>query len=279
MLGPETIEKLTPSGSSPGKMYGLVKVHKNNNPSRPVVSMIGTPVYQLAKFLDAIIKPDIPQTYMFKSNKQFLDRINNFQFDANQKLISFDVSSLFTNVPLEETIQLITKRIYNSKHQDVKKQILSRGIFIKLLRIATEGMFMHKNKLYQQYDMGSSLGPTIANFFLTDMKNKILQNNAGFHPKLYLRYVDHIFCVFNNETSSDKLTDLLNKQHKNIKFTEEHGSETLPFLDVEVTITESGIEAKVFHTKIHEALLIKKDTSNLNRQLHAKEASFLLQMF
>ena len=62
--------------------------------------MIGTPKYQLAKFLDAIIIPYIPQTYMLKSNKQFLDRINNFQFDANQKLISFDVSSLFTNVSL-----------------------------------------------------------------------------------------------------------------------------------------------------------------------------------
>ena len=34
-----------------------------------------------------------------------------------------------------------------------------------------------------------------------------------------------------------------------------------------------------FHTKIHEALLIKKDTPKLNRQLYAKGASFLLQVF
>ena len=119
---PETVEKLTPSGSSPGKMYDLVRVHKDNNPVRPVVSIIGTPGYQLAKFLDVIIKPYIPQTYTLQSNKQFLDRINNFQFDTNQKLVSFDVSSLFTNVPLEEIMQLITKRIYDSKHQDVKNK-------------------------------------------------------------------------------------------------------------------------------------------------------------
>ena len=46
---------------------------------------------------------------------------------------------------------------------------------MKLLRIATQGMFMHENKLYQQYDgvsMGSPLGPAIANFFLADMENK-----------------------------------------------------------------------------------------------------------
>ena len=242
-------------------MYGLVKVLKGNNPVRPVVSMIGTPEYQLAKFLDEIIKSCIPQTYMLKSNKQFLDRINNFQFDTNQKLVSFNVSSLFINVSLEETIQLITKRIYDLRHQDVKKQTIPRGIFIKLLRIATQEMFMHKNKLYQQYDvvsMGSPLGPTIANFFLADMENKIPvpQSNADFHPKLYLRYVDDIFCAFNNEASSDKFLDLLNKLHKNIKFTVERGSETLPFLDVEVTMTKSGIETKIYRKQTHTNLLL-----------------------
>ena len=86
-------------------------------------------------------------------------------------------------------------------------------------------MFMQKNKLYQQYDgvsMGSPLGSTTANFFIADMENKILQHNVDFHSKLYLRYVDDMFCVFNNETSCDKFLDLLNKQHKNIKFTVEH---------------------------------------------------------
>ena len=125
--------------------------------------------------------------------------------------------------------------------------------------MATQGMFMHKNKLYQQHDgvsMGSPLGPTIANLFLPNMENKILQNNVYFHPKLYLRYVDDIFCVFNNETSSDRFLYLLNKQHKKIKFTAEHGSETLPFLDVEVTITESGIETKIYKKQTHTNLLL-----------------------
>ena len=170
--------------------------------------MIGTPEYKLAKFLDAIVKPYIPQTYMLKSNKQFLDRIHNYQFDTNQRLVSFDVLSLFTNVLLEETIQLINKSIHDSKHQDVKKQIIPRGIVIKILRMATQGMFMHKNKLYQQYDgvsMESPLGPTIANFFLANVENKILQNNADFYPKLYLRYVDDIFCVSNESGIATKI--------------------------------------------------------------------------
>ena len=59
-------------------------------------------------------------------------------------------------------------------------------------------------------------------FFL---ENKTLQNNAEFHPKLYLRYFDDIFCMLSSETSSNKFLGMLNKQYKNIKFTAKHRSE------------------------------------------------------
>ena len=55
---------LIPSGSKPGKLYGLAKVRKDNTPLRPVVSMVGTPEYKLAKFLDNLIKLHIPDTYL-----------------------------------------------------------------------------------------------------------------------------------------------------------------------------------------------------------------------
>ena len=49
------IANLIPSGSSPGKLYGTVKVHKPNFPLRPVVLMVNTPEYALAKILDHMI--------------------------------------------------------------------------------------------------------------------------------------------------------------------------------------------------------------------------------
>ena len=61
--------------------------------------MIGIPEYQLAKFLDSTIKNYIPDSYMLHSTDHFLDELNNFKFKADHKLISFDVQSLFTNVP------------------------------------------------------------------------------------------------------------------------------------------------------------------------------------
>ena len=53
----DIMQSLISTGSKPGKLYGLIKIHKINNPARPVVSMIGTPEYKLAKLLDSVIKP------------------------------------------------------------------------------------------------------------------------------------------------------------------------------------------------------------------------------
>ena len=142
--GSETIKNLILKGSSPGKMYGLIKVHKNNNPARPVISMIGTLEHQLSKFFDSIIKNYIPDSYMLHSTEHFIDEINinNFKFKADHKLVSFDVQSLFTNVSLNETINIIADYIY-SKDTHIKDNLplMKKEVFIKLLRLANQEIF------------------------------------------------------------------------------------------------------------------------------------------
>ena len=70
---------------------------------------------------------------MLHPTDNFLDEINNFQFKADHKLVSFDVQSLFTNVPLNETINIIADYIY-SKDNQIKDNPLSmkKEVFIKL---------------------------------------------------------------------------------------------------------------------------------------------------
>ena len=63
--------------------------------------------------------------------------------------------------------------------------------------------------------MGSPLGPTLANFFLATVETKLLTQNLDCSPKLYLRYVDDIFAIFEEEKSSSKFLEVLNHQHKN----------------------------------------------------------------
>ena len=54
-LDKQSRKKLLPTGSSPGQLYGLCKVHKDNYPLRPVISMLNTPEYELAKYLDGFL--------------------------------------------------------------------------------------------------------------------------------------------------------------------------------------------------------------------------------
>ena len=94
--------------------------------------MIGTPEYQLAKFLDSIIKNYIPDSYMLHSANRFLNKINNFKFKADHKLVSFDVQSIFTNVPLDEAINITADYIYSKDNQikynppSLKKEVFKK---------------------------------------------------------------------------------------------------------------------------------------------------------
>ena len=104
----EQYKDLSPSGSRPGIMYGLAKVHKivrDGLPSfRPILSAIGTPTYKLAKFLVPILEPLTTNEYTIKDSFTFAEELQSF--DLKLVMASFDIESLFTNIPLQETIDL-----------------------------------------------------------------------------------------------------------------------------------------------------------------------------
>ena len=94
--------------------------------------------------------------------------------------------------------------------------------------------------------MESPLAPAMANFFLSSLENKLLQTHFEFDPKLYLRFIDDIFAIFDKDEKCSKFLDLLNTQHKNIKFTMKRSHETIPFLDVTIKINDTGIKTWIY---------------------------------
>ena len=256
-------EFIVPSGSQPGKLYGLGKVHKPNIPFRPVVSMICTAEYNLGKYLDKCIKRHIPSKFMLDSTSSFLDRISNFVFKPSDVLISFDVVSLFTNVPLKETISEIAEIVYKSDSPPT----FGKDVFIRLMEFATSGMFLYNDRLYKQTDgvtMGSPLGPTLANFCLGILESKMFENglngpDSSQYPALYLRYVDDIFCVFREGVPYQAFLDKLNDLHPNLKFTYELGPKMLPFLDTCISLPTSSTDSftsKIFRKSSYTSLIL-----------------------
>ena len=108
---------------------------------------------------------------------------------------SLDADSLFTNIPLDETIDICINQLFENTDtvEGFKKSELKQ-----LLCLATkESYFIFNGLLYKQVDgaaMGSPLGPSLANAFLSYYEKNWLNNcPQGFKPVFYRRYVDDIF--------------------------------------------------------------------------------------
>ena len=121
-LTDQEYKRLYPSGSAPGKFYGTAKLHKisvndglDKLPIRSVISNIGAPTYQLAKYLAKLLSPLTNSEYTVTSTKDFIEKIKNVKVPNGHQLISFDVKSLFNNVPSQKTIDITLKRIYENK--------------------------------------------------------------------------------------------------------------------------------------------------------------------
>ena len=98
--------KVLPSASKPPRFYGLPKIHKPGAPLRPIVSNIGSPTYKLAKHLASHIQPFIGSGPSYiKNSSHFVNLIQDLTLAETDLLVSFDVVSLFTNVPVDESIE------------------------------------------------------------------------------------------------------------------------------------------------------------------------------
>ena len=108
---------LSPLGSRPGIMYGLAKVHETVTDDllsfRPILSAIGTPTYKLAKFLVPILEPLTTNEYTIKDSFTFAEELPSF--DSKLVMTSFDIESLFTNIPMQETIDLCVENLFKDK--------------------------------------------------------------------------------------------------------------------------------------------------------------------
>ena len=140
-LSKNTYNKLWPVGSHPGILYGLPKVHKdpvNNFPKfRPILSAIGTPAYALAKYLVPFFNPICTNEYTIKDSFSFSSEIA--EHDNSLYMCSLDVESLFTNIPLIETINICTEEIF--KHS-VFVNDLNKQQFKNLLTLSTKDTFL-----------------------------------------------------------------------------------------------------------------------------------------
>ncbi len=134
ILHQDIYNKLVPAGSKPGRLYSLSKIHKPGAPLRPILSAINTPSYALAKFLVPILAPVTSNQYTVKDSFSFAKEISSIKSDG-LFMASLDVKSLFTNIPLDETIEICSDALFTS---EAAPQDIPKSDFKSLLRACAQ---------------------------------------------------------------------------------------------------------------------------------------------
>ena len=123
---PELYKDMTAISSQPGQLYGTAKTHKFENlmevsvetlKFRPIISQVGAQTYNAAKVIGDYLKP------LIQDNQYIIDNTQDFavlirdepSLDPSEEYVSYDVESLFTNVPVLDTIDFILEEIYDRK--------------------------------------------------------------------------------------------------------------------------------------------------------------------
>ena len=182
--------KLYPFGSAPARIYGTPKMHKFSSSDPfpklcPIVSSIVTFNYNLARFLCDHLSPLVPNDYSCKDTFSFVSQIKNALL-SKKFLVSYEVTSLFTNIPLQETIDIAINLLFNhNPNLNITRKLK------KLFLFATyKTRFIFNSKFYNQIDgvaMGSPMAPVLANIFMGFYESKWLNEYNLNKPKLYLR--------------------------------------------------------------------------------------------
>ena len=244
----------------PGYIYGTAKTHKPNNPLRPIISQIPTSTYELSKSINSIISPYIPNQFSLTSSDDFIDLIHSNT--AKGMIASLDVESLFTNVPIHETVEIIIKQSYN--HKNLPPPKMPKNILRELLILCTtESPFIGPNdQLYQQINgvaMGSCLGPTFAAFYMGNLEQEVFSESPSIKPTIYARYVDDVFLLVENKEHLVTLKTIF-ESRSILKFTYEMNCDNrLPFLDI---LVDNNNQNK-FGTKVY------RKSTNTGRCLNA----------
>ncbi|CAN7978809.1 unnamed protein product, partial [Ixodes persulcatus] len=255
---------LQSKNAHPGVFYMLIKVHKPNNPGRPIISGIGTPTERISEFVDHAIKhiPPLLQSYV-KDTTHFLNLIDHMNgsglVSQESILVTIDVSSLYTNIPHNEGLAAVEEflSLYPSSLAD-------SSCILRLLELILDcNNFMFDDEHYLQIQgaaMGSRMSPNYANIFMGKFEETFVWTYAKI-PAIYLRYIDDIFIIWNDtEDALLSFLSYLNGCHRTIKFTCNYSADSMNFLDVNVKKIGSHLVTELYRKPTDKRQVLRYDS-------------------
>ena len=220
--------------------YILPKIHKVNNPGRPVVSSVSCHTESISRFVDHYLQSLVKLLPSYiQDTTDFLLKLNNLpdKLPNDAFLVTLDVKSLYTNIPNDEGIEAVKFYLRSSEHRD-----LSQAIAAFLTLILSLNNFQFNDENYIQLNgvsMGTKCAPTYANLFMGYFEDRNILPLINELSLIYSRFIDDIFFIWTG-TEGELLNTVktLNSIHPTIKFELTYSKERINFLDVLLEVTE-----------------------------------------
>lgn len=245
------------------QMYGLVKIHKKGNPVRPITAACAAPGFKLAKFCTRVLSEVFCEDgFHVRNSLQFVEGLKNIRLDEDEVMVSFDVVSMFTNIPVDHMILLIAEREKDIFDKFKIKFNLFKEILIFLLKECA--IFSWNKNIYRQKDslaMGSPMSPILAKILMTRIIEFTLTRIPSM-PRTLALYVDDSFWIL-RWTQVEKVLGVMNSYHKKIKFTvEREEDQSINFLDVTIIRTTDSVTYRWYKKKYASSRLINYFSSH-----------------
>ena len=160
------------------KFYGLPKIHKPDTPLRSIVSSCGTVTYGVAKELAKILKPLVGKSpHRINSTQDFVEQTKQITLAPGECLSSYDVSALFTSIPVDSTFNII-KDLLEKYHTLKERTVMEVSDIILLLEFCLKNTyFPFHDQFYEQVEgaaMGSPVSSIVANLYMEYLEQKAL---------------------------------------------------------------------------------------------------------
>jgi len=134
---------------------------------------------------------------------QFCNEVSDTSINDDEVLVSFDVVSLFTAIPVDKACGYIKKKLEDDTSLSSRTNLNINDIVSLLNFTLSNNYFVFSDKTYKQVHgcaMSSPVSPVVANLYMEEMEESAI-NASPVTPKIWKRYVDDSFCIIKKEWS------------------------------------------------------------------------------